>query len=95
MPTEPRRARGIHCSHDCHVPAPMAAAGEVLPLLGGSALTEDHAALWLAVLELLAQLQRKTGAGRLRRGPIRHSLSVHSQLYILRILMDATHSGDE
>ena len=47
----------------------MAAAGEVLPLLGGAALTDDHAALWLAVLELLAQLQRKTGAGRLRRGP--------------------------
>jgi hypothetical protein len=47
----------------------MAARGEVLPLLGGAALTDDHAALWLAALELLAQLQRKTGAGRLRRGP--------------------------
>jgi hypothetical protein len=42
----------------------MAAAGEMLPLLGGAALTDNHAALWLAVLELLAQLQRKTGAGR-------------------------------
>ena len=43
----------------------MAEAGEdVMPALGGKALSEDHAALWLAVLELLAQLQRKTGAGR-------------------------------
>jgi hypothetical protein len=37
----------------------------VLPMLGGGPLTEDHAALWLAVLELLSHLQRKTGAGRM------------------------------
>ena len=37
----------------------------MLPMLGGGPLTEDHAALWLAVLELLSHLQRKTGAGRM------------------------------
>ena len=43
----------------------MAEAGkDALPTLGGRPLSEDHAALWLAVLELLSQLQRKTGAGR-------------------------------
>ena len=34
-------------------------------MLGGGPLTEDHAALWLAVLELLSHLHRKTGAGRM------------------------------
>ena len=43
----------------------MAEAGQVpVSAPGGKVLTEEHAALWLAVLELLAQLQRKTGVGR-------------------------------
>ena len=36
----------------------MAEGGELLPTLGGRTLTEDHAALWLAVME--------TGAGRVK-----------------------------
>jgi hypothetical protein len=32
-------------------------------MLGGTALAEDRAALWLAVMESSVQLQRKTGTG--------------------------------